>query len=133
MRTRDATLDFVTNPRTVTDDGRRTVPLSSALVILVDPMTGSTSEIFAGGMQAIGRATVVGETTAGQALPAITARLPNGDVLMHAVADFEDPNGRRLEGVGVVPDIPIVLSREAFLSEEDPAMSQAIRYLTASR
>lgn len=130
MRTRDTTLDFVTNPRTVTDDGRRTRPLSSRLVILVDPLTGSTSEIFAGGLQAIGRATVIGERTAGQALPATTARLPSGDVLMHAVADFEDPNGRRLEGVGVAPDIPVSLSRAAFIADDDPVRSVAVRFLT---
>ena len=47
-------------------------------------MSGSASECFAGGMQSIGRARVFGQTSMGQALPALFDRLPNGDVLIHA-------------------------------------------------
>ena len=49
-------------------------------------MTGSASECFAGGMQALGRARVFGQTSMGQALPAFFDKLPNGDVLIHATA-----------------------------------------------
>ncbi len=126
MRTRDTTLRFVINPQRVAPDGRRVDPYGGPLVILVDPLTGSTSEIFAGGMQALGRATVVGETTSGQALPALVAALPNGDRLLHAVADFTAPDGSRLEGRGVRPDVALPLSRADLFREDDPMLRAAL-------
>ena len=50
--------------------------------------------------QALGRARVFGERTPGMALPALMLRLPNQDVLYHAIADFVDPNGVRVEVSG---------------------------------
>ena len=49
----------------------------------------------------------------GQALPALFARLPNGDVLIHAYGDFVTADGTRLEGRGVIPDQVVPLDRGA--------------------
>jgi len=130
MQTRDATLRFVVNPQRVAPDGRRVDPYGGPLVILVDALTASTSEIFAGGLQALGRATIVGETTAGQALPALVVALPNGDRLMHAIADFTGPGGSRLEGTGVRPDVSVALDRSALIRDTDPALEQAFRWIS---
>jgi carboxyl-terminal processing protease len=70
MRTREASLEFKVNPRRSTADGRSVQPFTGPLAILVDPMSASTSEIFAAGLQSLGRAHVVGRTSAGAALPA---------------------------------------------------------------
>ena len=130
MHTRDTTLQFVVNPQRVGPDGRLVVPYDGPLVVLVDPLTASTSEIFAGGMQALGRATIIGEPTAGQALPALVAGLPNGDRLMHAIADFTGPGGSRLEGSGVLPDVPVTLDRASLLREADPSLEEALRWIS---
>lgn len=132
MRSRDATLKFLANPRTVSDEGRAVVPYSGRLAILVDGMTGSASECFAGGMQSIGRARVFGERTMGQALPALFDRLPNGDVLIHAYADFVTATGTRLEGRGVVPDVDVPWSRDALLAGRDAALDAAVRWAGGS-
>lgn len=129
MRTRDTSLEFVVNPQTVAPDGRRVEPYGGPLLILVDPLTASTSEIFAGGLQALGRATVVGEPSAGQALPALVVPLPNGDLLMHAVADFVGPDGARLEGHGVQPDVLAPVDRATLLDQEDPVLQEAFRWI----
>ena len=55
----------------------------------------------------------------GQALPALFARLPNGDVLIHAYGDFVTADGTRLEGRGVVPDEVVPLDREQLLGGHD--------------
>jgi carboxyl-terminal processing protease len=128
MRSRDATLKFIANPRTVSAEGRAVTPYSGRLAILVDGMTGSASECFAGGMQSIGRARIFGERTMGQALPALFDRLPNGDVLIHAYADFVTATGTRLEGRGVVPDVEVRWSRDALLAGHDGALDAAIRW-----
>jgi carboxyl-terminal processing protease len=129
MRTRESSLEFVVNPQTVTPDGRRVEPYAGLLVILTDPMTASTSEIFAAGLQGLGRATVIGESTAGQALPALLVPLPSGDLLMHAVADFSAPDGTRIEGHGVLPDVPVVLRRDAFFETDDPLLLEAVQWI----
>jgi carboxyl-terminal processing protease len=128
MRTREGTLRFFANPRFVAPDGRAVTPFGGRLAILVDGLSGSASECFAGGMQAIGRARVFGERSMGQALPALFARLPSGDVLVHAYADFVTADGRRLEGTGVQPDAPAPWSRESLVEGRDAALERAVEW-----
>jgi carboxyl-terminal processing protease len=129
LRMRGNELRYVANPRRTTSAGESVRPYAGPLAILVDPLTGSTSEIFATGLQAIGRARVFGETSAGQALPAMATRLPTGDILLHVVADFVAPDGRRVEGRGVVPDEPLPLRREDLLAGRDAALEAAVRWI----
>ena len=89
-------------------------------------MTGSASECFAGGLQSLGRARVFGQTSMGQALPALFDRLPNGDVLIHAWGDFVTGTGVRIEGRGVVPDEPVALTR----ADSSPVATRARGALT---
>ena len=91
----------------------------------MDGLSASTSEIFTAGLKDHGRARVFGETTAGAALPAAANRLPNGDVLMHAIADLIRPNGKRIEGVGVHPDEPVPVTRKGLLSDVDEPLLAA--------
>jgi carboxyl-terminal processing protease len=129
MRTRAGELRFAVNPRRATSRGEPVRPYAGPLAVLVDALTGSTSEVFASGMQAIGRARVFGETSAGQALPAMATRLPTGDVLLHVTADLVAPDGRRVEGRGVVPDEPVPLRREDLLAGRDAALEAAVRWI----
>lgn len=130
MRMRLVSLEFVINPRRSRDDGSRVAPFVGPVAILVDPMTASTSEIFATGMQRIARARVFRERSAGAALPALMERLPSGDVFVHAVADFTDPSGRRIEGAGVVPDELVPVTRKDLAAGKDAPLEAAIRWIT---
>ncbi len=129
MKTRDNTLHFNTNPRLVNSRGERVEPFGGPVAILVDALTGSASECFTGGMQSIKRARVFGQISMGQALPSLFDRLPNGDVLIHAYADFVTADGTRLEGRGVVPDEPVVLSREHLLAGRDRTLEAALSWI----
>jgi carboxyl-terminal processing protease len=130
MKTRQVTLNFVINPRRARTDGSQLTPFTGPVAIIVDPMTASTSEIFATGMQRIGRARVFGERSAGAALPALMERLPSGDVFVHAVADFTDPDGKRVEGTGVTPDEIVTLSEQALREGRDTALEAALRWMS---
>lgn len=130
MKMRANELHFNANPRFVNAAERRVEPYSGPVAILTDAITLSAAEVFAGGMQSIGRAKVFGETTGGQALPAMWHRLPNGDVLYYAFADFVTPDGVRLEGRGVIPDVPAPLQREDLLAGRDRALELAIAWMT---
>jgi carboxyl-terminal processing protease len=121
------TMDFRVNPRRVSVDAKRVQPYAGPLFVLIDPLSASTSEIFAAGLQELGRATVVGQRSAGAALPSIVRRLPNGDVLQMAVADFVTPRGNRIEGRGVAPDIEVLLCADRLSLESDPTLAAALR------
>ncbi|MCL4214057.1 MAG: hypothetical protein KJZ74_09090 [Gemmatimonadales bacterium] len=129
MHGRGATIRFVANPRTVDRGGARVGTITAPIALLVDEFTGSTSEFFSAGMQAIGRARIFGTVSAGQSLPALMSRLPNGDVLMHAIADHEDAAGRRVEGAGVRPDELVPLRRVDLRSGRDAALEAARAWL----
>jgi carboxyl-terminal processing protease len=132
MKTRDSEFRFVANPRLVTAAGERVEPFAGPVAILIDSMSGSASECFTGGMQSIGRARVFGQTSMGQALPALFDRLPNGDVLIHAYGDFVTAVGTRLEGRGVIPDEAIPLVREDLLAGHDRTMEAALAWIDKS-
>jgi carboxyl-terminal processing protease len=129
MRMRDNELRYVTNPRRVSRSGERVEPFAGPLAILVDGSTASTSEVFAGGLQAVGRARIFGQQTMGAVLPSLLETLPNGDILQHAIADFATADGRPLEGYGVVPDVPVDLLREDLLRGHDATLAAAIEWM----
>jgi len=129
MKTRENSVSFRVNPRRSDSSSRATTPIDRPVAILVDEMSASTSEIFAGGMQEAGRARVFGRTTPGAALPAVMVRLPNGDVFVAAMADFVTPKGVRLEGRGVVPDEIIELTPEVLSSGADPDLRAAAKWI----
>lgn len=130
MRMRSAPqLKFEANPRTSTIDGRAVVPYAGPVAIIVDEMSASASECFAGGLQDLGRARVFGRTSMGQALPASTRRLANGDVLEFAIGDFETSKGRSLEGRGVVPDEAQPLSLASLKAGHDDAVDAALAWI----
>jgi carboxyl-terminal processing protease len=83
-------------------------------------------------MQELGRARIFGQPTGGQALPAVSDRLPNGDLLYHAVADFKTPKGRRLEGNGVIPDEIVPLRIEALRAGIDEPLQAALRWIDSA-
>lgn len=96
------------------------------VVILIDGSSASTSEIFAGGMQELGRATVIGERSIGAALPSTFMKLPTGALFQYAVADFKTPKGVLIEGRGVIPDIEVKWERASLLEGRDHQLEKAI-------
>ena len=133
LKMRGNELKFFANPRRVNFAGKRVEPFSGPVAILVDGASLSAAELFAGGMQDVGRARVFGQTTPGQALPAVWDRLPNGDVLYHAIADFITASGIRFEGRGVIPDERTPVTRKDLLAGRDAPLLAAMRWISEQR
>ena len=124
MRMRNATLEFVVNPRSPSYPG--------LLAILIDEASASTSEILAAGMRDLKRARLFGSRTAGAALPSWIERLPNGDGFQYAAADYVSVSGVRLEGAGVHPDVAAPHTRELLLAGTDAALQAAVDWIQHS-
>jgi carboxyl-terminal processing protease len=121
MHMRGTDLNFVVNPRLNGFQG--------PVAVLIDSHSASTSEIFAGGLQDLGRARVFGTQSAAAALPSTIERLPNGDGFQHAIATYVSEGGKVLEGNGVIPDVVIELERKDLLQGVDPVLNAALAWI----
>lgn len=129
MQMRGAKLEFNAEPIVVTRSGERLAPFTGPVAMVLDGASASTSEVWAGGMHAIGRVRTFGGRTAGMALPAAMDKLPSGDVLLHAIADYVNTDGTRLEGDGVAIDVEVPLEREDLLDGVDAPLREAARWI----
>jgi carboxyl-terminal processing protease len=125
MMMRGQELQFNAEPIVVTRAGERLKPFTGPLAILIDEGSASTSEFMAGGLRGLGRATTFGSRSAGMALPAAMSRLPSGDVLLHAIADYVSSDGSRLEADGVPADREVPTLRADLLRGVDAPLREA--------
>ncbi len=123
MTTRETQLKFVLNPRPN--------PYKGKVAVLIDGLSGSTSEILAAGLRDLGLARLFGTRTAGAALPSMFERLPNGDGFQYAFGNYVSASGEVLEGKGVAPDQEVQLTREALLAGHDPVIDAAVAWIDA--
>ncbi len=106
-------------------------PYDGLVVVLVDVCSGSASEAFAGGIQAMDRAVVVGERTSGRLLSGEIAELPIGALMIYPTAQPAMADGTIVEGYGVIPDLPVAVRRSDLADGIDPALRAAIEYILA--
>ncbi len=105
-------------------------PYKGKVVILIDELSSSSSEEFSGGMKAIGRATIIGQRTAGKVLTMEIVELPEGGLFVYPNQQTRTSKDEVLEGVGVIPDIKIEMEKEAILKGIDTQLEKAVEYLT---
>lgn len=117
MNTRGSAQKFIAYPQANSFRGK--------VVILEDYGSASTSEVFASGMQDAGRASIVGETSAGAVLPSVFDTLPTGVIFQYAVADYRSPKNVLIEGRGVVPDVDVKQTRAGLLTGHDMPLEAA--------
>lgn len=75
------------------------------VVILVNHLTASASEIFTGALSSYHRAVVIGEATYGKGTGQIPVLLSNEGRMMITAFRWFTPSGASVEGVGISPDI----------------------------
>lgn len=121
MKSRESEMKFVVYPQSGAFDGR--------VVVLTDSGSASTSEVFTAGLQEIGRAKIVGETTAGAVLPSVFDRLPTGAIFQYVISDYKSPKNILIENRGVIPDIEAKQTREALLEGRDLQLEKAIEQI----
>jgi C-terminal processing protease CtpA/Prc len=107
------------------------LPFQRPLAMLVGPGTQSGPELCAGALQALGRATLVGEPTTG-ALGAgrIVALAPGWQLMLTGLEAFLGPDLWRRNRVGLTPDVLVIPTVADEVAGRDPQLDAAIRFLT---
>src|SRR2546423_1562655 len=107
---------------------------SGPLVILVDSHSASSSEVFAAGMQETRRAKILGSQSCGCVLGIARPRvMKGGGVLEMSEVLWFSPKGRKLEGMGIIPDqvvIPTMVDlqrgRDTLVAEADKVLVKTV-------
>lgn len=88
----------------VLDDPQEGISYNGPMAVLVNRLSASASEIFAGAMQDYGRALVIGEPTFGKGTVQSIQPLNHGELKL-TLAKFYRVSGQSTQNRGVVPDI----------------------------
>ncbi len=95
------------------------------LVILVNHGTAGAAEITAAAILAAKRGDLVGDRTFGEGAVQKTMELPDGAALLLSVAKYNAPDGKPIQMNAVKPNMPMSLSIDQFLAEQDEPASTA--------
>ena len=99
------------------------------LVILIDDNSFSASEVCAAVIQEQGRGKIIGTKSSGKVNMGITHKLPLDCAAMITVAQLITAKGKVLEGIGLVPDIELILTKEDIVTAKDVQLEKAIEVL----
>jgi len=124
-RSRDDTRYVYLDPAETVYDG--------PVVVLIDGASVSSAEEFAGALQAIHRAVVVGERSPGRVVVGDLMELGNGLTFIYPIEQTITADGTVLEGHGVVPDVPVGLDRDLLLQGVDSQLETAIEYVESGQ
>ena len=92
------------------------------LVVLVNDMSASASEILASAVQVFGRGTIIGTNTYGKGVVQSLKTYPeDGAGIQLTTSQYYDGNDRSPQGVGVKPDLELALVGGSVPLEPDPA------------
>ena len=100
------------------------------VVILTGPRTISAAEDFCLLFDWNDRATLMGEATAGSTGQPLQFNLPGGGRARVCTLRSSYPDGKEFVGTGIVPDIVVAQTVDAFLQDLDPALQKAQEFLS---
>lgn len=96
-------------------DGEREVYTSNLqqpkfpIVVLLDGNSASASELLSGALQDTKAALIVGKTSYGKGSVQTVIPMFHNDGLKLTIAKYYTPNGRSIDGTGIVPDVEVDL------------------------
>lgn len=107
-------------------------PYTGPLIVLIGPGTGSSSEILAAAVQDQKRGKVIGRLSGGGVLGQSHFPLPDAGIVSLPIWNMWRAGGKRIEGIGVDPDIWILPTLEDVRAGRDPVLERAMVELGAA-
>lgn len=77
------------------------------IVVLIDEATASASEVFAGSLQENKRALIIGTKSFGKGVVQDILAIGNGDYIKLTTSEYILPSNKKVDNVGIIPDITI--------------------------
>jgi carboxyl-terminal processing protease len=103
------------------------------IVVLINEGTASASEIVAGAIQDTGRGKLVGVTSFGKGSVQLPTTLENeAGAVRITIARWLTPNGRTIHGIGLTPDVEVLITDADFAADRDPQLDKAVEILMDS-
>lgn len=111
-------------------NGKVKVPL----VVLVNEASASASEVLAGAVKDYGVGKIVGVNTYGKGVVQTLFSLRDGTYIKVTTNEYFSPNGNKIDGAGVAPDVEVKLPEEVssyynLEYDEDTQLQKAIEEL----
>ncbi len=97
----------------------------SKIVVLVDDMTASASEIIASALQDSGAGVIVGEQTFGKGVMQSVVEFGDVGTLRLTMFEYFTRNGKKIDGVGIKPDYEV--EEIMFVQEDDKLTSKRLK------
>lgn len=88
-----------------TTKGKLAIDVEDPMVVWIDGLSASASEVLAGSLKDNCRAVLMGDKSFGKGLIQAVYGLDNGSGLVLTVAHYMTPRGTDIQGVGIMPDI----------------------------
>lgn len=107
---------------------------SGPIVVLINEGTASTSEVITASLQERGRARIIGTQSCGCALGVLRyRRLADGRALAISEVGLVTGLGRRIEGIGVIPDVRVDLTLDDFQQGRDRILEAGVQEILRPR
>ncbi len=103
------------------------------LAVLIDRNSASAAEILAGAVQDKKEGVVLGETSYGKGTMQMVLPLATDEVLKLSIAEYLTAAGRKIDKVGITPDIEVEFSGRLFDPESDAVIAKAVEVLEAQK
>lgn len=99
------------------------------MVILIDRNSASASEILAGAVQDKKEGIVMGEKSFGKGTIQSVEELSDGTALKISIAQYLTAGGRKIDKIGIKPDVAVQQTGTPFDVNSDSVLQEAIRKL----
>ncbi len=113
--------------RTTRTTGVPVLPSQVPVILIVDEASASAAELLAAALQEQGRATLLGVKTSGAVEASVLYDLSDESALSVTILRLATGLGKRLEGVGVPPDVTVALSVADLDAGRDMQLQRAIQ------
>jgi len=108
------------------------IPLDKPVVVLVNGMSASASEILSGALKDSHKAILIGNKTFGKGLVQKVVPLPNSTGLNVTIARYLTPNGTDINKLGIKPDIEVGTVFDFLVeNKKDVQLEKAKEFLTS--
>jgi C-terminal processing protease CtpA/Prc len=129
MSLRDGVASAAMRDEAPPDDGRW--KYAGRTVMLIDESTISQSEHTGLFFEAVAGTKFIGSHTAGANGDVTSALLPGGMRFTFSGLDVRHADGRQLQRIGLIPDVPVAPTLAGIRAGQDEVLERAIQYLAA--